>query len=444
MIPTTIASANSSAQARWEVDPYSGWLAAIRDLRADWLGGARPGAHELRNYLQSVPADQRSEACQDLVAEHLRLTWETGCGQLLEHYLSELGADIAELVSPAEIPADLITDEFLARYSMPFGDAPVPDEYARRFGNLDALDRLRRRQLGDGRYTKLRKLGVGGMAEVYEAYDHYLGRYVAIKQPRLRTADAGSLLRFAEEARISAALEHPGIVTVYEYYDARNQPGAVPFLVMRLVSRETLRDRIRDYHRPPLERSVDEQRVLARGLLDSLVSVCNALAYAHAQGILHGDLKPDNIAVGQFGETVVLDWGKVAGTPEYMAPEQANRMMDARTDVFGLGGILYEILTGRPPHAWPEGCQPADWPRRVQAAQFSPPRRLNIQTPRALEAICLKALSRESSDRHQDVTSFAQQLQRYLAGEAVAACPGRAIARWWHKLCGSSTSRAGA
>ncbi|MBI3467037.1 MAG: serine/threonine protein kinase [Planctomycetes bacterium] len=445
MIPTTIASANELAQGRWEVDPYSGWAAAIRDLRADWLGGARPDAHELRNYLQSVPADQQSEACQDLIAEHLRLAWGICSGQLLEHYVAEFGEDFAELASLAETPADLIEDEFLARYQTPFGDTPSPEEYARRLaGREDALDRLRRRQLDGGRYIKLRTRGIGAMAEVYEAYDHHLRRLVAIKRPRLRAADAPEVLRrFAEEARVAAALEHPGIVTVHEYREACDDLRGGPFLVMRLVSGETLRDHIRDYHRPVLHRSNHDQRVLARGLLECLVSVCNAMAYAHAQGTLHGDLKPDNIIVGQFGETVVLDWGAVAGTPQYMSPEQADGMADARTDLFGLGGILYEMLTGRPPHAWPEGCQPADWAHRVREAQFRPPCRLNAWAPRALETVCLKALSCDPADRYQSVTDFAEQLRRYLAGEAVAGCPGAALARWWRKLRGSAISGVG-
>jgi tRNA A-37 threonylcarbamoyl transferase component Bud32 len=432
MIPTTIASASELAEGRWAVDPYSGWLTSICDLRADWLGGARPGAAELRNYLQSVPPAQHAEACQDLVAEHLRLSWKTGCGQFLEYYLSDLDGDIGPVPSPEEILADLIEDEFLARYCVPFGDTPLPDEYERRFGRHDGLDRLRRRQLGGGRYVKLRQIGIGGMAEVFEAYDHRLRRLVAIKQPKLRTADAEVLRRFAEEARLAASLSHPGIVAVHEYHDTSNESGAVPFLVMRLASGETLKDRIRDFHR--IERSADEQRVVARGLLDCLLYVCHALAYAHSQGVLHGDLTPQNIAVGQFGETVVLDWGKVAGTPEYMSPEQVDGVTDARTDVFGLGSILYEILTGRPPHAWRDDCQPADWPQRVRAAQFSSPSRLNARTPRALEAVCLKALSREPGERYQSVADFALQLRSYLAGETTSE--ERTLCRWWRKLYG--------
>lgn len=422
MIPTTIASSSESAQGRWGVDPYSGWLAAIRDLRADWLDGARPAAGELQSYLASVPTDQQPEALEDLVAEHLRLSWEAGCGQLLEQY------------SLPNLPTELIEDEFLARYSVPFGDTPLPEEYAGRFGSGEVLARLQQRQLAGGRYVKLRRLGIGGMADVYEAYDHHLRRRVAIKQPRLPVTDAEVLRRFTAEARHTAALSHPGIVTVHDYHEALGEPDAVPLLVMRLASKETLRDRIRDYHRPPADRSAGQQRALARELLGCLVSACNAVAYAHAHGVRHGDLKPDNIAVGQFGETVVLDWGKVAGTPEYMAPEQADGVTDERTDVFGLGAILYEILAGRSPHAWPEGCQPADWPQRVRAAQFARPTRFNSQAPQALEAVCLRALNREPGGRYQSVAELAEQLRCYGAGEAVAG--EQALARWWRKLCG--------
>jgi hypothetical protein len=438
MIPTTIASANESAEGRWEVDSYSGWLAAVRELRTDWKGGSRPGASDLRCYLQPVPPDQQAEACQDLVAEHLRLTWEGGRGKLIEEYLAELGTDFPELASSATTPADLIEDEFLARYLMPHGDTPLPDEYARRFPHRDdVLARLRLRQLDGGRYTRLRKCGIGGMAEVDEAYDHHLRRIVAIKQPRLPMAQVPEVLRrFADEARIAAALEHPGIVTVHEYHAACRQKREGPFLVMRLVGRETLRDRIRDYYGLLSARSARERPLLARELLESLVSVCNALDYAHSHGVLHGDLKPDNIAVGQFGETVLLDWGQVAGTPQYMSPEQADGVVDVRTDVFGLGAILYEILTGRPPHAGREGCQQPGRPQPVEEARIPPPRRLNPRAPPALEAVCLTALSTKPGDRYQSVVDFAQQLRRYLAGEAVTGFSEPAYVRWLRKLLG--------
>jgi serine/threonine-protein kinase len=256
---------------------------------------------------------------------------------------------------------------------------------------------------------------------------------------------------------VTAGLEHPGIVSLHEY---RQGAGAIPFYVMRLVRGKTLGERIREYHQPPAGRPPLEQHLLWERLLQSLASVCDAISFAHENGILHRDLKPGNVILGEFGEVVVLDWGMarrlskpgefparaasgtdpadetIVGTPDYMPPEQANGHADVRSEVFGLGAILYEMLTGRSPHGWAEGARPAEWSRLVQEACFEHPRRLSPATPRPLEAICMKALSQEPGQRYQTAAELARELRCYLAGEPVSAWQEAAMIRAWRRLRG--------
>jgi len=460
-------------QSEREVAPYASWVAAVQRLRDDWEGENDLEVPQLRNYLQVIDEEDRSEALQDLIAEHMCLAWQAGRGTRLETYVEAFGQEFEELTSSANVSADLVEDEFLARYSLPHGDTPSLEEYERRFPKRsDVFERLKKRCLGGGRYVKLQKRGQGAMGDVWEAYDHHLCRRVAIKEPRpCLSASPEILRRFAEEARVTAGLEHTSIVTVHEY---EHENDDTPFYVMRLVNGQTLSEQIRDYRQPPVDRSPGERRLLWHQLLQSFVTVCDGVAYAHAHQVLHRDLKPGNILVGEFGETVILDWGMakrmpsvvpastaescnglrcsavdgkatqldldetrtmiVAGTPQYMAPEQAAGIADARSDVFGLGAMLYEILTNRPPHDWADGSQPADWLQIVREAQFPPPRRLSPGSPRALEAICLMALKRDPTERYQRADELAQDMRRYLAGEPVTAWTEPFWVRSWHRL----------
>jgi hypothetical protein len=460
-------------QGEREVDRYASWVAAVQRLRDNWEEKNDLEVPQLQNYLQGIAEEDGAEALQDLIAEHMRLAWQAGRGTRLETYLEAFGQEFEELTSSAVVPADLVEDEFLARYSLPHGDTPSLEEYEKRFpARSDVIERLKKRCLGGGRYVKLQKRGQGAMGDVWEAYDHRLCRRVAIKEPRPGLSDSPEILRrFAEEARVTAGLEHTSIVTVHEF---TQENGDAPFYVMGLVNGQTLSEQIQDYHQPPVDRSPGERRLLWHRLLQSYVAVCDVIAYAHAHQVLHRDLKPGNILVGEFGETVILDWGMakrmpsvapactagacavprrivlggkatqmgldetptriVAGTPQYMAPEQADGIADARSDVFGLGAMLYEMLTNRPPHEWADGSQPADWLRIVREAQFSPPRRLNPRSPRALEAICLMALERDPTKRYQRADELSQDIRRYLAGEPVTAWTEPFCVRGWRML----------
>jgi serine/threonine protein kinase len=307
------------------------------------------------------------------------------------------------------------------------------------------------------RYAVVRLHARGGIGAVWVARDEELGREVALKE--LRDEQAGSpaaLARFLGEARVTGQLEHPGIVPVYELAGAAGRP----FYTMRLLRGRTLGEAAAAYHRARQEGRAGPLDL--RQLLTAFVGVCNAVAYAHSRGVLHRDLKPHNVVLGDFGEAVVLDWGlakvlgdadggpggapvqpaavadqtaqgQVLGTPAYMAPEQAEGRLDQidrRTDVYGLGAVLYEVLTGQPPFAGPDAVAVL---RQVLHEPPLPPRQLVPTTPAALEAVCLKALARKREGRYATAGEVAREVERWLADEPVAAYPEpwRLRARRW-------------
>jgi serine/threonine-protein kinase len=306
------------------------------------------------------------------------------------------------------------------------------------------------------RYTLAGLHAQGGIGQVWLAQDGDLGRSVALKE--LRPEHTGSdeaTVRFLDEARITGQLEHPGIVPVYEL--ARRDDGQ-PFYVMCLVRGRTLREAGRAYHQ---KRAAGRAGPLdLRELLGAFVAVCNAVGYAHSRGVIHRDLKGPNVVLGDFGEVIVLDWGlakvvaraegpavslgpdrpdgatmqgRILGTPGYLSPEQAVGrldLIDERSDVYGLGAILYEILTGRPPFI---GKDTSEVIRQAAHADPLPPRDLVPGVPRALEAVCLRALAREREGRYPSAVALADDVRRYLADEPVVAYrePAAArLARW--------------
>jgi tRNA A-37 threonylcarbamoyl transferase component Bud32 len=297
------------------------------------------------------------------------------------------------------------------------------------------------------RYKLTRLHAKGGLGQVWLAVDSDLNRSVALKELRPeRGTDARLAARFLEEAQVTGQLEHPGIVPVYEL--ARRSGGGRPFYTMRFVRGRTLAEAARDYHH---KRSAGEAAPLdLSALLNAFVAVCNAVAYAHSRGVIHRDLKPQNVVLGDFGEVIVLDWGlaklvgrpeeaaafpsialdaaeghaatmpgQVLGTPSYMAPEQAEgATVNRLSDVYGLGAILYEILTGRPPF---EGTETRDLLRRVVVEAPARPRDVVPGTPRALEAVCLKALAKKPAGRYSAAAELADEVRHFLADEPVRA-----------------------
>jgi serine/threonine protein kinase len=318
------------------------------------------------------------------------------------------------------------------------------------------------------RYVLDREIGRGGMGRVFAGRDLRLQRPVAIKVLRekdgagegggQRAAAAGALAaRFEREIRLAARLQHPGVVPVY---DAGFWPNGEPFLVMKLVLGQSLTRVIRDAE------SLEDRLAL----LPLVIAAADAVSYAHDQGIVHRDLKPANILVGAFGETVVVDWGlgkevgaaaaaagaaagaagatapaggaaagdtgagAVMGTPGYMAPEQAaGHAVDARTDVHGLGAILYHVLSGTAPGPSSEPTGPG---ARAPAAAPRAPEPLAALEPRVpadLLAIVSKAMSPSPRGRYPSAFELAEDLKRFQAGQLVAArrySPAARAARW--------------
>lgn len=289
----------------------------------------------------------------------------------------------------------------------------------------------------------------GGMGAILSARDRNLHRTVAMKViPPDAPVSESQLLRFVEEAQVTAQLEHPGIVPVHELgVDERGQI----FYTMKLVKGETLKQVLND---PSAKFSLGQ-------LLTVFQKVCDAVGFAHAKGVLHRDLKPDNIMLGEFGEVLVLDWGlakimtraepttpsplcsdtptgltvdgTVLGTPQFMAPEQAaglSDQIDARTDIYALGGILYNILTLLPPVA---GATTAVALANAAEGRVEPPeeRTPDRSIPRELSAIAMKCLAKDRADRYQSVGELRRDIDRFLEGRGVSARPDTPLEALW-------------
>jgi tetratricopeptide (TPR) repeat protein len=299
------------------------------------------------------------------------------------------------------------------------------------------------------------------LGQVYVAQDTELHRRVALKViQRKHAGNSVSRERFVVEAEITGNLEHPGIVPVYSL---GTHPDGRPFYAMRFVKGENLTAAIRRFHAGA---APDFTGLEFRWLLRRFLDVCNTIAYAHSRGILHRDLKPSNIRLGPYGETLVMDWGvakpvgrggavgpsptdesaiephsgsalatgvgQAVGTPAYMSPEQAAGQLDAigpASDVYSLGATLYVLLTDRPPFRGTAD----EVLRAVQQGRFAIPREIKLGVPKALDAICRRAMAMQPSERYSSPLAFADEIERWLADEPVSAWrePWPVRARRW-------------
>jgi serine/threonine-protein kinase len=285
---------------------------------------------------------------------------------------------------------------------------------------------------------------------VFVAHDQELQREVALKEIQSRHADHGeSRARFLLEAEITGQLEHPNIVPVYglgNYADGR------PFYAMRFIQGDSLMEAIERFHKQSHEMSPGAGLLELRQLLGRFVDVCNAISYAHSRGVLHRDLKPGNIMLGPYGETLVVDWGlakttggpevrggavgsapvatstkatltqvgQAIGTPQYLSPEQAAGRLDElgpATDVYSLGATLCCLLTGRPPFAERDVTTVL---RKVINGDFSSPYQVDRRVPKALDAVCRKAMALRPEDRYSCVRALADDIEHWLADEPVS------------------------
>lgn len=283
-----------------------------------------------------------------------------------------------------------------------------------------------------GRLTLLRVLGSGGMGIVYEALDPSLGRRVAVKVMHADVATHDLLrARFLKEARITAELEHPGIVPVHDLFTTEE---GIVCLVMRSISGASLAEVIADLRDGEAEA---EARWTRARLLRAFLQVCEAIGFSHSRDVIHRDLKPANIMLGPFGETLILDWGvacrvgqihppdtrltpsegALLGTPGYMSPEQARGKLDLdpRSDVWSLGSILYELLTYEPAY---RGNFPMQiLMKSMEGAPTRPPERApRLGIPDELTNICTKALEVDPADRYQSANELAAAIGTFLEG----------------------------
>jgi serine/threonine protein kinase len=303
------------------------------------------------------------------------------------------------------------------------------------------------------RFRVLRHHARGGLGVVFVALDTELNREVALKQILDDRADnPTSRRRFLLEAEITGRLEHPGIVPVYglgSYGDGR------PYYVMRFIRGDSLKEAIDRCHADEaMKPDADRRSLELHKLLRRFTDVCNAIEYAHTRGVIHRDIKPGNIVIGEHGETLVVDWGlakplgrvdsgpqsgervlvpsaagpsaetlpgEAMGTPAYMSPEQAEGNLEAlgpRSDVYSLGATLYYLLTGKAPL---EGDDLGALLRAAQKGDFPWPRRVEPLTDRALEAVCLKAMALKPEDRYSTSRALADDVERWLADQPVLA-----------------------
>jgi serine/threonine protein kinase len=278
-----------------------------------------------------------------------------------------------------------------------------------------------------GRYELDGVVGRGGMAEVYRARDIRLDRIVAIKTLRADLArDPIFQARFRREAQSAASLNHPSIVAVYDTGEDMATGVPVPYIVMEYVDGRTVRDLLQEGHRLLPERS-----------LEIIDGVLRALDYSHQAGIVHRDIKPGNVMVTRNGDIKVMDFGiaramsdaqatmtqtaQVIGTAQYLSPEQARgERVDARSDLYSAGCLLYELLTGRPPFT---GDSPVAIAYQHVRENPVPPSRVDPDVPSWADAIVLKAMAKSPDDRYQTAADMRADLQRAASGMPVSAAP---------------------
>ena len=305
----------------------------------------------------------------------------------------------------------------------------------------------------DQRYNREELIAKGGMKQVLKVFDTHTGRYIALAT-LLPESTKDQYAPFIREARLTAALDHPNIITIHDIgIDESNEP----YFTMELKVGQSLAEMINDKCLILNDRSSSKnkgQRITssdARNLLEIFLKICDAVAYAHSKNILHLDLKPDNIQVGAFGEVVVCDWGlgkmigdmasdaeaddnqilysdllfnmtlsgQIKGTPGFMAPEQvrADDPKTVQTDIYALGAILYYILCGE---ATTSGTLEEMLDQTLEGA-ITQPITNNSNIPESLNAVCMKALSGKQEERYGSVDELKMEIQSFLMGYATTA-----------------------
>src|SRR5437762_5400600 len=273
-------------------------------------------------------------------------------------------------------------------------------------------------RLFDGRYLITRKLGAGGMADVYLAEDQELGRRVAIKILNDRhAADDQFIERFRREAKNAAGLSHPNIVSIYD----RGEAEGTYYIAMEFLDGRSLKELIVGRGPAPIKISIEYAR-----------QILAAIGFAHRHGIVHRDIKPHNVLVGPEGRLKVTDFGiarsgasqmtevgSIIGTAQYLSPEQARGApVDQTSDLYSVGVVLYELLTGQVPFT---GETPLEIAMKHLSEVPKPPSELRPEVPHDLDLVVLRALAKDPADRYETAEQMDKDLERVLSGMPVGA-----------------------
>ena len=349
-------------------------------------------------------------------------------------------------------------------YTMGPGDITVNPNLAELGGaSTDAI------QLPEGRFALGSKIGQGGMGEVFSARDSTLNREVAVKV--LSGKEWVGLTRFVREAQVTAQLSHPNVVPVYGLEKTDN---GSPALSMKLVRGDTFTEYIAQCSSAIGTPNYDHERHSQDGRIENFLRVCDAISYSHSRGVIHRDLKPDNLMIGAYGEVYVMDWGiarlqnepeeaseealgesfekvgsgdittndrgmktrvgAILGTPRYMPPEQLfGKDVGPKSDQFALGMVLFEMLTFTPPRDLSDETDVRDKVHSGDRLSFSDAKN-SPPVSVALQAIVNRATSKDPADRYPSVEDFSDDLRRYVRGEEVQAKPDNLIRASWRRV----------
>jgi WD40 repeat protein/tRNA A-37 threonylcarbamoyl transferase component Bud32 len=397
--------------------------------------------HEiLHSYLQAVDGGQAPDQ-EEFVRQHPELAEELRAffadQKKLDELAQSMGQESSAVVPRAGGISPLSPSDSAAAPTLPPRESAPASEEPATLGPGEARTLgTKVRYFGD--YELLEEVARGGMGVVYKARQVSLNRIVALKMILTgQLASEANVHRFRAEAEAAANLDHPNIVPIYEVGEYEGQH----YFSMKFVEGGSLAQVVAHGQWPVATKGTQ------RRAAQLLAKVARAVHHAHQRGILHRDLKPNNILLDANGQPHVTDFGlakrieadskltqsgAIVGTPSYMSPEQARseKVLTTAIDVYSLGAILYELLTGRPPF---QAATPMDTILQVMDKEPTSPRKLNLQLDRDLETICLKSLEKEPGRRYGSAEALAEELERFVKGEPILARPvgqGERLWRW--------------